>query len=114
MAKVTKVVEELLNPENKPERITIGKVGGILGERALFEKKIDKLPRTKRYIQGKAETVEQFTERRIDHVIHKMQENNEELKTWIILRKSGIKDWKLWWKTVEDKINSRGYSLHID
>jgi len=114
LEKVTKVVKDLLNPVNKPERITIGKVGGIIGERALFEKKIDKLPRTKRYIQGKAETVEQFTERRINHVIHKMHENNEELKTWIILRKSGIKDWKLWWKTVEDKINSRGYSLHID
>lgn len=109
LEKVKGAVESLLNPNNKPVRVTIGKVGYLIGERALFEKKFDKLQRTKRYLQEKVETVEQFTERRIEYVIDDMYKNNEELKTWIILRKSGIKDWDLWRKAVEAKIKSKGY-----
>ncbi|WP_071396602.1 TnsD family Tn7-like transposition protein [Bacillus tuaregi] len=114
LERVSEAVKNLLNSEDRPVRITIGKVGNLIGERAILEKKFDKLPRTMKYLQEKAETVEQFTERRIEHVINEMYKNNEELKTWIILRKSGIKDWNLWKKTVEEKIKSREYLFSIE
>lgn len=37
LRQVTKVVEDLLNPENKPVRITVSKVGYQIGQRALLE-----------------------------------------------------------------------------
>lgn len=104
--KVTKTVEGLLNPETKPIRVTVSKVGYLIGDRALLEKKLDKLPKTRKYLQERVESVDKFTERRIKYVIQKINENNEELKTWVILRKSGVKDWGLWVEKVRELIRS--------
>lgn len=88
------MVENLLNSEEKQVRITIGNVGYLIGERALIEKKFDKITRTMKYLQERAETVEEFTVRRNEHVIDEMYKNNEEPKT-DYPEKAGIKDWNL-------------------
>ncbi|MED3782509.1 TnsD family transposase [Heyndrickxia sporothermodurans] len=93
---VSKVVEELLNSEEKPIRVTIGKVGYLIGERALLEKKLDKMPKTKSYLQEKVETVEQFQERRILYTIKECKRKGEELVPWKILRSAGIKNHSNW------------------
>lgn len=104
LGKVTNVIENLLNPEEKPIRITVSKVGFLIGERALLEKKLDKMPKTKTYLQGKVETLEQFQERRILYTIKCFKENSEELVPWKIIRKSGIKGYKKWLDFIETNI----------
>jgi hypothetical protein len=94
--KVIGVVENLLMSENKPDRITVGKIGYLIGERALLEKKLEKMPKTNFYLQEKVETVEQFQKRRILYTIRHFKENGEELVPWKIVRYSGIKDYNRW------------------
>lgn len=102
---VSKVVERLLNSEEKPIRVTIGKVGYLIGERALLEKKLDKMPKTKSYLQEKVESVEQFQERRIIYTIREFRKKGEDLVPWKVLRSSGIKDYNKWFEFVNSYIN---------
>lgn len=101
LGQVSKVVEDLLNSEKKPIRITIGKIGFLIGERALLEKKLDKMPNTKSYLQEKIETVEQFQERRILYAIHQFRDQGKELIPWKILRSAGIKGHKKWSEVIK-------------
>ncbi|WP_052350007.1 TnsD family Tn7-like transposition protein [Virgibacillus sp. SK37] len=101
LKKVTQVVENLLKQDSKPVRITYSKVGYLIGKRALLEKKLDKLPRTRFYLQDKIETVEEFQKRRILYTIKHFQKNGEELIPWKILRYSGIKDCARWLELID-------------
>lgn len=96
LEKVRDTVENLLYFESKPVRITVGRIGYLIGERALLEKKLNRLPRTKSYLEKKVETINQFQERRILHTIKQYQQKDEELVTWKILKDSGIKDYNKW------------------
>ena len=100
LAEVTKVAEELLNPENKPVRVTVGKIGYLIGERALLEKKLDKLPLTKSFLHQKVETIEKFQHRRIYYAIKRSRAIGEVLVSWKILRDAGIKDTNKWTEIV--------------
>ncbi|MFC5732563.1 TnsD family Tn7-like transposition protein [Cytobacillus gottheilii] len=100
LAEVTKVVEELLNPENKPVRVTVGKVGYLIGERALLEKKLDKLPLTKSFLHQKVEAIEKFQHRRIYYAIKRSRAIGEVLVSWKILRGAGIKETNKWTEIV--------------
>lgn len=51
--------------------------------------------------------MEQFAQKRIEYVIKEFRKDNEELKTWVIMRKAGIKDWNLWQETIKEIIRSR-------
>lgn len=104
LRRVSKVVEELLNPEEKPIRVTIGKVGYLIGDRALLEKKLDKMLKTKSYLQEKVETVERFQERRILYTIKEYKWKGEELVPWKILRSAGIKDYSKWIEFVNCRV----------
>jgi hypothetical protein len=97
---VKNVVEELMNTKNKRVRITVSKVGHLIGERALLEKKLDKLPKTKSYLRDVVETIEQFQERRIRYTVRSFMENGEDLVPWKILRRAGIRDYKSWMELV--------------
>lgn len=105
LGQVSKVVEDLLSPEQKPVRITLGKIGYLIGEKALFEKKLDKLPKTKSYLQEKVETIEQFQKRRILFTIRDSKENGGELAPWKIMRRSGINDYKKWTGFVNSQVD---------
>ncbi|WP_330203386.1 TnsD family Tn7-like transposition protein [Cyanobacterium sp. DS4] len=56
---VEKAVQEILQ-KDKPERITLRKVGVMTRLKALLEHKLDKLPLTKTYLQETIESVEMF------------------------------------------------------
>lgn len=106
---VTNAVEKLLNSEEKPIRITINRIGNLIGNRALLEKKLDKMPKTKAYLKSKVETVEQFQQRRIIYTIKEFRKRGEDIVPWKILRRSGIKDYSKWFEFVQDIISKGKY-----
>ena len=55
MAQAQNAVSKMLE-KNKPVRITVGRIGATLGLKALVDKHLDKLPRTKAYLESVAET----------------------------------------------------------
>ena len=82
-------VEKLLN-EDKPVRITVGKIGVDLCSKALLEKHLGKLPQTKIYLESVTERVEDFQIRRIKWAIAQLNRQGEEVKEWKILRLAGL------------------------
>lgn len=90
LIKAKEAVEEILNKDIKPIRITKGVIARMVGEVNLIQKYLHKLPNTKAFIEENVETVEQFQERRIKWV----KENcfdNELVSCWKLMKKSGIK-----------------------
>ncbi|MDU1350597.1 TnsD family transposase [uncultured Clostridium sp.] len=91
LSKVIIVLEEIHVSEGKPERITISMIGSKLGIRSLLEKHIDRLPKTKKYLENNIEGIEDFQIRRINWAIKELQEEDQDLKLWKIYRKAGIR-----------------------
>jgi len=91
LEKVQKVANELRGIGTKPIRITVKILGDGIGERALLEKHLDKLPKTKDFIEQVSESEQDFRLRRVKYVVNEMKENGEVIKEWKVLRKAGIK-----------------------
>ncbi|MEQ2529426.1 TnsD family transposase [Bacillaceae bacterium CLA-AA-H227] len=88
---VKKATRELRNRDGKPKRITVKSIGDAIGERALLERHLDKMPKTNAFINDVWESDQAFRIRRVQHVIKEMHEDGELIKTWKVLRKAGIK-----------------------
>ncbi|WP_368901892.1 TnsD family transposase [Oceanobacillus oncorhynchi] len=105
LMEISNVVEGLLDSEKKPVRLTVSKVGQLIGKKSFLEKNLNKMPKTMAYLMRKVETVEQFQARRIFNTIKQLKEQEEELVPWKIMRKAGIKDYGKWVEFVEHHIN---------
>ncbi|MDF1511262.1 TnsD family transposase [Robertmurraya sp. DFI.2.37] len=91
LANVKKATRELRARNGKLKRITVKSIGDAIGERALLEQHLDKMPKTKVFINAVKESDQEFRLRRVQHVINEMREAGEVIKTWKVLRKAGIK-----------------------
>ncbi|HML31958.1 TnsD family transposase [Sporomusa sphaeroides] len=92
-------------------RISISLLGKHLGCLSLLQKHLGKLPRTREYLKLVLETVDQFQDRRILHVIKQMKSTGIDPTTWKVMRKAGLK--KGMEGKVESIIQSNDYiSLH--
>lgn len=87
---VVYAINKLLNKDQKPIRITLSKVGSLIGRKALLEKKLYKLPKTRLYLEKHLETVSDFQIRRIEYVLNIMETQGEILPDWKIIRKAGL------------------------
>ena len=92
LIQVKEVVAKMLNSDGKPERISISSIGSKLGIRGLLEKHLDKLPKTKEYLDSVKETNHDFRLRRIRWAVKKLKKEGEELQMWKIMRKAGIRE----------------------
>jgi hypothetical protein len=79
LIQVKSAIDRLLQ-NNKPVRITVGRIGVILGLKALLEKHLDKLPQTLAYLKSMTETIEDFQIRRIEWAIEELDRQGEEMK----------------------------------
>lgn len=82
--------KEMLN-EEKPIRITKSSIGKVIGLLAILDKKIDKLPKTKEYLDEITESVEQFQIRRCKQIIDKKLKEEEPIKLWEVQREAAIR-----------------------
>ena len=90
LKKISAVVEDLLNSNEKPERITVGSIGRKIGEVYILQRYLEKIPRCKAYLEENVETLEQFQKRRVEWVKEKCFEE-ELVREWKVRRKAGIK-----------------------
>ncbi|MFT9820810.1 TnsD family transposase [Lysinibacillus sp. NPDC056185] len=99
---VKKVVGDLSSRE-KPVRITVSSIGKNINQKALLEKKLNKLPNMKEYIENVKENITDFQKRRITWSIKQLK--NEEIEVWKIMLKAGIK--KRFYPELELEINKQ-------
>lgn len=89
LQEVKEVVEAIYNSAERPERVTVGAVGRKIGKLYLLQKQLDKMPKTKEYLQEKAESVKEFQDRRIEWVRENVTTNGE--SEWIVMKEAGIR-----------------------
>ncbi|MFL8939001.1 TnsD family transposase [Rossellomorea oryzaecorticis] len=87
---VKNATKELLAKE-KPVRLTVSSIGKEINKLPLLEKKIDKLPKTKKYLQRVTESVDDFQIRRVYWAAKVLEKENLEVKEWMIMRRAGLK-----------------------
>ncbi|WP_242976282.1 TnsD family Tn7-like transposition protein [Clostridium thermopalmarium] len=104
LAKVEGLVKNMLDSKKKPERISISRIGSKLGIRALLEKHLNKLPRTKAYLDSVKDSGRDFRIRRIKWAIQELEKEGQELKEWRILRKAGIR--KVYQENIEIELEN--------
>ncbi|MED3349013.1 TnsD family transposase [Bacillus thuringiensis] len=86
---VEKAVNFLLSKE-KLTRISIASIGREIKKKALLEKHLDKLPKTRAYISQVIESIHDFQIRRFKWAIQECRKSGEELIGWKVLRKAGL------------------------
>ena len=91
LALVRTEVTRILTSDGKPERISISRIGKRIGYLSLLEKHLNKIPKTKSYLESVKETVEDFQMRRIMWAIREIEHEGLDLQWWRILRKAGIR-----------------------
>lgn len=84
-------VESILSEKNKLVRVTKNEIGRRLGKLASLSKSLNKLPKTKEFLDRHIESVEQFQIRRIKHVVKELKKTNSSLKEWEVIRVAGLK-----------------------
>lgn len=87
---IKKAYIELLNKE-KPIRISKSSIGKTSGVTVTLDKNLDKLPKTKDYLDKVVETIEEFQIRRCKGIINNKIGNKEHIKLWQIQRLAGIR-----------------------
>ncbi|MCM3181172.1 TnsD family transposase [Cytobacillus horneckiae] len=91
LAKVKQAIRDLYAIE-KPVYVNKSRVGKTMNRLSLLEKLLDKLPRTKAYLEVHIETREQYQMRRIKWACKIIYENNDEhVMEWKVRRLAGLK-----------------------
>ncbi len=83
-------VKDILKNQ-KPVRVTISRIGKMIGALALLEKNLNKLPLTKAYLMKARESKTDFRKRRFCWAINAIKDSGEQLDLWSVLRKAGIR-----------------------
>lgn len=91
LSKVKKIVQKMQSSDEKPKQICISMIGNELGVRALLQRHLDKLPSTMAYIESVTETDADFRSRRVNWAIKTLEQEGQDVKTWKIFKKAGIR-----------------------
>lgn len=89
LQQVKQAVEEL-NQITPPVRLTVSRIGTEIGQRNLLEKKINKMPQTKVFLESVTESTEQFQIRRVRFFVEKLRDKGELLE-WRLKRLAGLR-----------------------
>lgn len=74
-----------------PVRITTSRVGKYIHHLSLLEKHLNRLPKTREYLDKVIEPVYRFQVRRINIVAKNLREHREKILYWELVRKSGLR-----------------------
>lgn len=95
LERVKECVPDLFSSDERPIRVTISTIGKKIGELGLIEKHLDKMPKTKDYINGVLESQHEHRIRKIKWAIRQLECEDRVIKAWVVLKMAGIRD-KMW------------------
>jgi hypothetical protein len=90
MAQVQEAVQKLL-VVGKPIRITMSKVAKAIGQLALIEQHLDRMPLTKTYLDSVIESIEEYQIRRVRWAAETLDHRGESVDRWKVIRMAGLK-----------------------
>lgn len=101
---------------DKPKRVTKSSLGKALGILPNLEKNIEKLPKSKEYLDEVVETVENFQMRRCKSIINLKMKDNGNVKLWQVQRIAGIRtrSFKKMQNQLKEYINLKGETFKYE
>lgn len=66
------------------------KLGKMINAETLLQKNIERLPRSKSFIEDEVESIEEFQKRRIKWATEELERANWSYSKWDMLRKAGL------------------------
>ncbi len=96
----------LRNAEGRPVQITIAKLARDLGQLALLQKHLKRLPKTARVLAKLVDTRESFAIRRVIYISELYGREGTVPKRWQLIRRSGLRPTVAANPTVQDAINA--------
>ncbi|TDY07310.1 UNVERIFIED_CONTAM: Tn7-like transposition protein D [Lysinibacillus xylanilyticus] len=81
-----------LKANDRPIFINKSRIGKEIGCLSFIEKHLDKMPRTKEYLEYHVESREEFQIRRIIWACRELNENSQDVKKWKVKRLAGIRE----------------------
>lgn len=91
LVKEVEVEYKMLLQQDKPVRITKSILGKRTGMTTILNMNINKLPRTKAYIEHIIEAIEDFQIRRINEICRQLYGSKSCFKKWEVIRKAGLR-----------------------
>lgn len=91
---INKIIFQMRLSNDKPERITLSKIGKLIEKRALLERHLNKLPICQGLLKINLESEEQHQMRKIDWAIERIKQKGKRPAGWRILREAGIRIFK--------------------
>ena len=73
-----------------PVRVTMSRIGKSIGLLALLEQHLDLMPRTRDYLAGAMESIDDFQIRRIRWAVNELDLRREQVLTWRVMRLAGL------------------------
>lgn len=90
LEKVKGVTDELLNSKWQPQKITTSLIGRKLGIKSCLFSNMDRLPKTKEYINSVIEDSKTYQLRKAKWAVKELESEGEEIKFWKVYKKAGL------------------------
>mgnify|MGYP003529619011 FL=1 len=93
------VVENELQSQKRPTRITTARLGYSTGATNVFRKGIENLPKSEEYLAKAIETRDSYRKRKLIWGANLLINNNEPIVMWKLMKVAGIPDkmWEQYW-----------------
>jgi hypothetical protein len=104
-------VQQMMDEEGKPKRITKKRIQELIGKQCLMSKHLKKMPLTKEYLDQVIEDSEKFKKRRIEWAIHELKREKEPITLNRIKAKSGVSKVE---QVLNDNREFKNYFYRID
>ncbi|CAM3068602.1 TnsD family Tn7-like transposition protein [Paenibacillus sediminis] len=91
---INEAIVQLRLSKDKPERLTLARIGNFIGKRALLERHLNRLPICQGLLKMNLETEEQYQIRRIDWAFERVRQQGKRPARWRIIREAGIRIFK--------------------
>nr|WP_238322833.1 TnsD family Tn7-like transposition protein [Gorillibacterium massiliense] len=88
---INNAILELRSSLEKPDRLTVLKIGKRINQLALLERHLDKMPLSKAILDMNIESIEQNQIRKIEWAINTLILDGHVPVRWRVLRKAGIR-----------------------
>ena len=100
LAKLKFVVENELQSQKRPTRITTARLGYSTGAINVFRKGIENLPKSEEYLAQAIETRDSYRKRKLIWGANLIINNNEPIVMWKLMKVAGIPDkmWEQYWE----------------
>jgi hypothetical protein len=103
---------KLYKQGGRPNQVTIAAIARGLGQLALIQKHLDKLPLTAKVLTDVVETRESFALRRINWVVHCYRQEGSYPQRWQLIRRAGLRPELITLQPIHEAIDSALELLH--